>query len=69
MGFVLILVTLISPAEMEASTQGHFPLMSDCFEERELLIKQAKEHPQRQMRSVQAICVKAPANSDFALLQ
>lgn len=68
MGYVLILVTLISPGSMEASTQGHFPLMSDCFEEREALIKLEKKHPQRQLRSVQAVCIKAPANSDFALL-
>lgn len=66
MGYVLILVTVLSSGEVDASAEGFFIKITDCFNRRERLLVEAKAYEGYFDRGVQAVCVTAPEDYVFA---
>lgn len=67
MGYVLILITVLSSGDVDASAEGFFVQINDCFEGRDRLLVEAQAYSGHFERGIQAICVTAPEDSKFAL--
>ena len=68
MGYVLILISLMASGEVDTLAEGVYPLMSDCFEQREFVLEVLKSQSIAAERSIQAICLAAPEGADLRLL-
>lgn len=61
MGYVLILVSLLATGEVDARHEGLYVQMSDCFHERETLLKQLKPKNAKDEITLQAVCLALPS--------